>query len=862
MSSNAGAISLATATARTGGHGPVPEDNGVFKKATEWASWPPRDTDRNHAYQERHPVKRFDNPVLRYLSSSRPWILLLSVTLIALILLSIDIRTGVYISFDILNYGKAHTGYFYIDTGNGFSEKLKTKFSYKRQNTILLTYGPIKYLRFDPMDNKGRLTITNMIINGKRINFLEHKVIPLHNTSIKIIDKNTITIISSGPDPYLILSQDIISESKFTFDFKFFFFSTLLVLCLLVDYESCKRKGYHGTPWLYSFLLLHLIFLLAVFLYAFDIGDFPQPITGKAWALAGLFREFVTIYILIILFTTILKLRHTPLAIAWTYTTINTAQAISVCISGGFITRLALANMEFADYLVTPSNLLIAIANISLSILLPIIIARRYHSRIRNIVHGIAISLGATLLIARFGSIGAPESLQATAILNRLKIDAIAPVQNIVHALSDQPKPCDLSLDDIYDIEKLFGFTIDKHSRYPFTKSRIYAKSLYDETIPAPNIILIFTEGYSARTCNAYSNTFQDLTPNLRSFAEEPNTLIVTGYYNHTAATYRGIHGQLCSLYPTFGGVGGWSDSMDKLPRTRYLCLPHILDKYGYDTIYLNVHYKDASHIDEMVANFGFARILSAEKISISYLGGINRLKNEALTDHQAYNGLLAFLKRQRHQPFFVAMYTEGTHAWLNTPEDGIYYKDGQNISLNTIHDMDDAFGYFWRYFKRSKYHDNTLVIFTSDHAHYYSKSYVEAMQAHNEADYQKIFTDKVPLLIYNPLTNPGEKIIHAHSATSISLTPTILHLADINQENSFLGHSIFERKNINHGISSYGGNTYIIRSGNIVDEYSVSPEERHVLDLARKFITYEQNKELKNRIIGPALLPYKQEPR
>lgn len=60
------------------------------------------------------------------------------------------------------------------------------------------------------------------------------------------------------------------------------------------------------------------------------------------------------------------------------------------------------------------------------------------------------------------------------------------------------------------------------------------------------NIIVIFIEGFSADIIS------KEITPNLYEFSN--NSLTIKNYFNHTAATFRGLRGQLTSSYQMLGG--------------------------------------------------------------------------------------------------------------------------------------------------------------------------------------------------------------------------------------------------------------------------------------------------------------------
>src|SRR3546814_1948310 len=75
---------------------------------------------------------------------------------------------------------------------------------------------------------------------------------------------------------------------------------------------------------------------------------------------------------------------------------------------------------------------------------------------------------------------------------------------------------------------------------------------------------------------------------------------------------------------------------------------------------------------------------------------------------------------------------------------------------------------------------DNTLLIFTSDHAHYPEPSYVQVARDERTGDdgYDPYFVDRIPMFVRAPwLEMPAR--FDAHDRTSLGLAPTVLSLLD-----------------------------------------------------------------------------------
>ena len=406
---------------------------------------------------------------------------------------------------------------------------------------------------------------------------------------------------------------------------------------------------------------------------------------------------------------------------------------------------------------------------------------------------------------------------------------------------------------------KKYRFQYNEALEYPFIKEFIYSAPppfpKISESPSSPNIIIFFTEGFSARSMAPYGTSYKDITPNLDEFSE--TSMVVDNYYNHTGATYRGLHGQLCSLFPTYGGVGGWQTNFDDIPQTSYLCLSHIFNRHDYETVFLDAHKPKAAQVDEMVARLGFKEVLTGDILLEKYLKNQTPQRKDSISDKQLYKGLIGFLKEREDagktgSPFFMGMYNLGTHAFINIPEDGNTYSDGKNRSLNKIHTLDTAFGIFWDYYKSSSFADNTILVFTADHCHYPEKPFVEAFKAF---DYQPIFVDRIPLIIHDP-TRSLPKRYNANLATSIGLAPSLLHYLDLgNHPNPFLGSSIFEKKtnngDVSLGLNSYGDEIYLTASDGI-HKFGQSNSFPLTFEILRKFVKVSKYLEIKDKLWDP----------
>ena len=614
----------------------------------------------------------------------------------------------------------------------------------------------------------------------------------------------------------------------------------------------------------FSLLFLFIFTLVLIFIFTYNLNFNIDNIGMLSKVL--FYDRFIDEYIIIsmLLFIFINKYRVSlliALSIFICYVSVSITQLITFLISGEFLSRLALDNVEFIGFLITFDNILIIIGSVLVLILIPLITTHYIikNASIEKLIMSklfiVSLIIIGILVHYNVKFIKTDTIEKRDILLMKNHFSHTAPIQALVKLFKTKEK-IKLSFTKAeVDILQDMSLFLNPVAEYPLMKNKIYDSTVkFKHTLEKPNIIIIFTEGFSARTNSIYSNIYENLTPNLKKLSENNATMLVKNFYNHTAATYRGLHGQLCSLYPLLGGGKFWLENdFLNLSKNNYKCLPHVLQTNGYETTYLNMHYKDASGNDEMVSNFGFDTILSGEELSNKYLSGINKIKQNYLSDHQSYKVLTNYLKDKENtmkKPFLLTTYTVETHAFLDIGSDGVPYADGKNNILNTIFNMDDAFGTFWGYFKNSKFAKNTIIVFTSDHAHYHGKEYINTMKQYKEKGYHQIFIDKVPLLIYAPSINLPKQF-NAQQSTSIDLAPTLLHLLNVNNEiNSFIGTSIFEKNRKELGISAYGENLYMIRENNLIYvQKNILPKDKNKLEIIDKFIKYTHELEMNNKL-------------
>ncbi len=517
-------------------------------------------------------------------------------------------------------------------------------------------------------------------------------------------------------------------------------------------------------------------------------------------------------------------LRALAYLLAAVFMTAYAVQWIALARAGELVSTLALENLNHVRLVLSAPIVLGLAALLAVIVGVPWLIERRGRTQRypwRGLALGSLALAAAGLTLAAGDAWLPPASLEARDDYLRINnLRHTSPAAELYRVLFGQADVTagELSREAMLEAEK-YGFRLRLDRPYPLLRQEIYRSPApfpsRDGASDRPNVIVFFAEGLSARTINRHGSQVPGLTPNIDDFAG--HALVVEDYYNHTAATYRGLHGSLCSLFPKYGGVGGWHTNYRDLPDTKYFCLSHYFGGQGYRTVFFDTHKREAGFVDEMMARLSFDRVLTAEDLA-AYLDGARPLRFDALSDHQLIDAFVGYLKAHEStavdgRPLFCGLYNLETHAWQDVAADGVKYGDGGHRTFNTVHNFDHAFGRFWSYFRSSPWAENTVVVLTSDHAHYHEKPYAEAMRR-EDPTYQRLFVDRIPLMIHDP-TRVLPATWGAGFATSIDFAPSLVHfLGAPNTPHAFLGNSIFEadRDRIaGFGVASIGDELFLI---------------------------------------------------
>ena len=335
---------------------------------------------------------------------------------------------------------------------------------------------------------------------------------------------------------------------------------------------------------------------------------------------------------------------------------------------------------------------------------------------------------------------------------------------------------------------------------------------------PYPNIVIVFVEGLS-------QNVVEDkrsIMPIVNSYKKR--SLSFEDYYNHTAATYRGIISQLYSGYQA-EDTGG-SNTL--------VSIQSILADKGYHTTFINTEPKNDT-FTFYLNGLGFDNVVTSRKT----VG-----ENKSVSDKQAFELLMSSMEKVASlgdDPFLICMYTFGTHNTFDSPDQ--IFGDGDNALFNKFYNLDYQFGQFMEFFINSSFFNNTIVVFTSDHCTYYSEDFRRAFP---EYEREGMFIDRIPFFVfYNGVEAQSIKV---GGRNSLDFAPTVLDFLGISAPNYFLGSSLFNPKTYSDSLETLFYAGYFQTSRNsTVEELDSQREKTARTILSDYFIAIQQNPKTNN---------------
>lgn len=288
-----------------------------------------------------------------------------------------------------------------------------------------------------------------------------------------------------------------------------------------------------------------------------------------------------------------------------------------------------------------------------------------------------------------------------------------------------------------------------------------------DTVLSGKNLVLVFLEGLEKLYTD--ESVFPGLTPNLIALNAEGWQLGNLDQVTGSEWTMGGIVATLCGTPLVYESSLGANNIMFSRFLDRVLCLPDILNRAGYQQVFMGGASTEFAGKGDFLRKHSFDQVLGRDELTPelddpAYLGAWGLFDDSLFT--------LALQQFERlasaPQPFNLTLLTIDTHHPSGEPSSSCSpYGEIDNSILHAVHCTDYLVGKFIERLKQHPAYENTIVVLVSDH-----------LAMRNNAF--SLFPFGYERRLYFNVLNSGNQISSQLTATPMDLAPTILNLLDL----------------------------------------------------------------------------------
>lgn len=209
---------------------------------------------------------------------------------------------------------------------------------------------------------------------------------------------------------------------------------------------------------------------------------------------------------------------------------------------------------------------------------------------------------------------------------------------------------------------------------------------------------------------------------------------------------------------------------------------------------------------------------------------GMRRSSEWGLRDDELYSCVLKEMRSWKERRFVVLISTMDTHwPYSSTGISAVEKRRFPTAFLQALHMADRHLGEFLREFMADEklYDDRTLIVVTSDHTATHGENYLQR---------QDFIPERVPLIFITPDRSVFAALDTKKYASGVDLTPTLVNFVGGRAPESFMGRSLFSKKNL--AISWLHSGNLLLRSPKWKVEVGATPdpdpEKQAVVDFFR----------------------------
>jgi glucan phosphoethanolaminetransferase (alkaline phosphatase superfamily) len=679
-----------------------------------------------------------------------------------------NIEKSITIEFDY-NTTNGNSGELYYDFGYGYSEKRKLSFVYDDTHKVLLKI-PVFFvhgIRLDPLTKVGKIKITNMMINHKKVDFLDLNFRKIKNLNL---DKrsNTLDIEAISNDSHFILFENIFTDISFkSLDYKHILKNFLLMLVGMIvliktilfikkrDFLMIKNLNHQSivsSAILISIILFIVDMLIRGFLLRLDLHSF------YLYALSFM-MTFTILYLIKLSLHTIRVhfVRYIAIAlVSLLFTLVYLFQYKLFLLYKNFASPEVIHTMV-TDYNYWLTNSYNFLDTLTITMLL----------------------VAFLLFFIYFHIVGATKSRYSYKIL--IIIPLLIPISIYAFKTLKYNKTIFLPMEKFVHATATYIKTRDE---FKISKNIVRNKLLIQKKELDFNILLLINESLRDDHLNLFGYE-KDTSLNISNFFKNS--------YNSHAISQTAVTSS--SLETIFTGAYATLESK-RLPT-----MWAYMSQLGFETFYFGSQ--------TLSWGGGLDRFFLEKKYIDTIFSPITSNAAVGQDDSVTINAFVEYIQ-DINRPFFGAIHFNSTHyPYLEHPKYDKFFPISHELDLNEVNELqnayDNAINYMDLQFKRlvDTLSDNdllekTIIFYFSDHA--------EGFGNHGELFHTRVFWIegiRTPLMIYVPkgLNSKFKKdeldLLRENSkryVANVDIFPTILDMLDIDSKNKLDGHSLIKK--------------------------------------------------------------------
>lgn len=337
-----------------------------------------------------------------------------------------------------------------------------------------------------------------------------------------------------------------------------------------------------------------------------------------------------------------------------------------------------------------------------------------------------------------------------------------------------------MNMDEIRDKFYTEG-EVSFSNAYPIYRKFDYKESEFKKL----NIVIFVMESWSGKFSKSTDGEI-DATPFFTNLSKKG--LILKRFFANGQRSIEGISAIVTSIPPWGGLILSENPLLSQLPVN---FLPNILNKHGYETIFIHGAKYGSLGLSSFAKHVGFKKYISKE--DLLRLGA----KDDGVWGVYDEDTFLIANKifEEQTKPFMALIFSLSSHTPYKLPSDRfkVFDKSKKEFDfLNSLYYSDYALSKFFSIAEKSKYFKNTIFVILGDHT--------EGKTTKNTI-FERFH---VPCLFYAPGMIKPEEIYISSNQTDIA--PTLLDMIKSSDYHASFGMSVLRKKKTNIGsILAYG---------------------------------------------------------